>query len=44
MRYETPEVTCLKPAIDAVQGVISKAGNPGDNMDHESSPAYEDWE
>jgi hypothetical protein len=48
VKYETPEVTCLTSAIDAVRGITNKAGQPGDSgggsSDRESNPAYEDWE
>lgn len=47
MKYETPELTALTPAIYAVQGfkTISASprdGNPGPNND--VSAGYEDWE
>ena len=41
MKYETPEVTELAPAIDAIQS--GKSG--GQNETHtDASVAYEDWE
>jgi hypothetical protein len=48
MKYETPELTALTPAINAIQGVgPNKVFHiPGDNLTDsmEQSPAYADWE
>lgn len=41
MKYETPQVVELMPAIDAVQ---NSKGEPVGDFDQDSSPAYEDWE
>ncbi len=41
MKYETPQVVELTPAIVAIQS--DKMGGPDDNG-HDSSAAYEDWE
>ena len=47
MKYETPELTPLAPAINAIQGISpkssAKVGDPAPER-HESSGAYEDWE
>lgn len=46
MNYETPELTVLNPAIDAIQhnqnGKIS--GSFEVLTQNDSGPAYEDWE
>jgi hypothetical protein len=43
MKYETPELTALTPAINAIQG--GKPGNQDvDSFDHDPIGAYEDWE
>ncbi len=45
MNYETPELTVLTPAIDAVQG--SSKSNPGTaegGTANELPAAYADWE
>lgn len=46
MKYETPKLTALTPAIDAIQ--TSSAGKPGtpnpDGPITDSNSAYEDWE
>jgi hypothetical protein len=45
MEYETPELTALTPAINAIQGVIhKKQADVGDTLDDEGKAAYEDWE
>jgi len=45
MKYETPELTALKPAIDAIQDAISKTDQgPSDGNFPEQLSAYEDWE
>ena len=46
MKYETPELTALTPAINAIQQVSTK-GIPtsGDNPDNnEGMVGYQDWE
>jgi hypothetical protein len=44
MKYKTPELTALTPAIDAIQG-ISKPGQTSlDGFDKEEVHAYVDWE
>jgi hypothetical protein len=44
MKYETPELTALTPAIDAIQA-IKVSPNPTDGVHPElSAAAYEDWE
>lgn len=43
MKYETPELTALMPAIDAIQ--VGKDGSPLDSSDPRDNIAvYEDWE
>ena len=44
MKYETPELTALTPAINAIQQ--GSKGNPGslESRHNETSMAYEDWE
>ena len=44
MKYETPELTFLTPAIDAVQGTTNKDSKTGDGDHKENASAYEDWE
>jgi hypothetical protein len=46
MKYETPELTALTTAINAIQGVQDKKPpNIGDNpVDWEGPGAYQDWE
>jgi hypothetical protein len=47
MKYETPEMTVLTPAIKAIQGslIIPKGPNSGpDSLMKESVAAYTDWE
>jgi len=45
MKYETPELTALNLAIDAIQGSVNKRPNtPGDFHDDEGIGAYQDWE
>jgi hypothetical protein len=46
MRYETPEVTALTPAINAIQAgnkISHVSDNPGNTL-KDPSPAYADWE
>jgi hypothetical protein len=42
MRYETPEVTTLASAIDAIQ--VCKCGGPLDAEPEDPISVYEDWE
>ena len=46
MKYETPELTTLTPAINAIQGTPPSKDNPGtlDGACYENPPAYADWE
>ena len=45
MKYETPEMTALTPAINAIQDAISKTPKgPFDGVEPEHLSAYEDWE
>ena len=46
MRYETPEVTPLAPAIKAVQtSQVNKATQAKDSSGiHDATAAYSDWE
>ncbi len=45
MKYETPELTALTPAIDAIHGSINKNQQLGpDGPNNESGGAYQDWE
>ena len=46
MKYETPELTALTPAINAVQGSGPSKIPPGgtDSRFDESVGAYTDWE
>jgi len=46
MKYEIPELTALKPAIDAFQDAISKTPQgPIESLGYnEQLSAYEDWE
>jgi hypothetical protein len=45
MKYETPELTALTTAINAIQSSSSKVPNhPGDSFDDEGPGAYQDWE
>ena len=44
MKYETPQVTALTPAADAIHST-SKPGTQGtDNFQEETTPSFEDWE
>jgi hypothetical protein len=40
MKYETPELTAIALAIQAIQNSKKKDGSDG----QDPSPAYEDWE
>jgi hypothetical protein len=43
MKYETPEVTALTPAVNAIQGL--KTIHPGDSPQNKDvTAAYADWE
>lgn len=45
MKYETPELTALTPAINAIQGlktVFPTVDEPGEERD--GIAAYQDWE
>jgi hypothetical protein len=46
MKYETPELTALTPAINAIQGATSKNTGPVDQIyfEPEGGAAYQDWE
>jgi hypothetical protein len=47
MKYETPELTTLTSAINAIQGVPESKLNPGileGASEREVSSAYADWE
>ncbi len=48
MKYQTPQLTALMPAIDAVQtttNLMKSAENPPvDILEHEGQSAYIDWE
>jgi len=47
MKYETPKLTVLTPAIDAIQsdGGLPKFGpETVDSLHMETSSAYTDWE
>ncbi|MFZ0796864.1 MAG: hypothetical protein WCA13_03340 [Terriglobales bacterium] len=47
MKYETPEMTTLTLAINAIQGTMNKfLSYPGDGVDvnNEGIPGYQDWE
>ena len=45
MKYETPEMTALMPAIDAIQDIVTKPSQGNlDGKDNEATLAYADWE
>jgi hypothetical protein len=49
MKYETPEMTTLTPAINAIQGSTEQSKTPTGNVDapldrKELIGAYADWE
>ena len=44
MKYETPELTALTPAINAIQGIKSSNPPDGPPVNKDSTAAYEDWE
>ncbi len=44
MKYETPELTALTPAINAIQTVAKAQPHGTDSFANEASSAYADWE
>ncbi len=45
MKYETPELTALMPAVNAIQSIKSSDPTPLDGSNqNEVAGAYEDWE
>jgi len=50
MKYETPELTALTPAVSAIQGVFTHKGKKTTtdsqipSLVNEGLAAYEDWE
>jgi hypothetical protein len=44
MKYETPELTALTPAINAIQTGSKLIHNVQDSPTWEQNPAYADWE
>lgn len=44
MKYETPEMTPLATAINAVQTVSKPTIGDADNLNNETTAAYQDWE
>jgi len=45
MKYETPQLTALTPAISAIQGPVSKEGPTSiDGLFLEEVHGYTDWE
>ena len=44
MKYETPELTALTPAINAIQGTKVNSMHPIDTNRNELAFGYEDWE
>jgi hypothetical protein len=48
MKYETPQLTVLTPAINAIQCVVSTkaphTANPDGSSENDSIAAYADWE
>jgi hypothetical protein len=44
MKYETPELTALTPAINAIQVSKVGAGIDTPNANEPPTSAYEDWE
>lgn len=48
MRYETPELTPLTPAINAIQDIVGKMPHTTfdalSKVDDEGPSAYQDWE
>ena len=44
MKYETPEITALEPAINAIQGSTNNDFVHIADSNNESLAAYQDWE
>jgi hypothetical protein len=44
MKYETPELTALTPAIDAIQVLKHNGTGDGSPSREPAISAYEDWE
>lgn len=46
MKYETPRLTALAPATDAIQGSgsVKPDQSKKDNLIHEAVSTYADWE
>ena len=45
MKYETPELTALTPAINAIQGIVSMSRQSTMlTIDNENPGRYPDWE
>ena len=46
MKYETPELTALTPAIDAIRMLANKGVQTSfdGSSDYEGIPGYQDWE
>lgn len=47
MKYETPEMTALTCAINAIQSLPSEKGSnnlPDSPINNEDVPSYTDWE
>lgn len=44
MKYETPEMTVLTPAINAIQGTPKDSDSNLDGLHNEVISAYADWE
>ena len=46
MKYETPELTALTPAINAIQGANKLSTETADTSPTKNEPnfAYQDWE
>jgi hypothetical protein len=47
MKYETPELTVLTPAINAIQSLSSKTMEPtvvDSKTENETIGTYQDWE
>jgi hypothetical protein len=45
MKYETPELTALTPAINVIQSAKQTSGHDSDTPQNEPpTSAYQDWE
>jgi len=46
MKYETPQLTALTPAINAIQGSgsVKPDQSKKDNLIHEAVSTYADWD